>query len=623
MAGRSTSEHREHLERLIDEAEQAYKRDPVSYRRKLSMLAGLGYVYLFGILLATMALIALCVVGVFKSQIFLLLLVKKKAGILLIGVFYILVKALWVRLDEPRGYKLQRKQYPRLFAEVDAMGEKLQAPVIHEIVLTPEFNAAIQQTPRLGVFGWYKNTLILGVLMMMSLDREQMLSVIAHEYGHLSGNHGRFSSWIYRVRMTWMRVMAAFDQAGGWAHVIFGKFFDWYAPYFNAWSFALARGNEYEADAVAVEMTSRQAFAEALTQTHIMPELMDKYYWPDIHKAIAESPRVNERIYSGYRERLRYKAFALKEKQELLDKALREKTGHTDTHPSLKDRIRPYSEKLTIPELPEVNAAEELFGDRLADLLRKFDSQWADDNAGWWRQRHEYLRKSKEELEKLLLKRKREKLNNDELWNVAAWTEELKPAIDPLPYYRAYWEKNPDAADGNYAIGRLLLDREDPEGLKYLDKAMANHRAVVPACQLAYSFYKGKGEETVAESYRLRAEKQMDLQNRAAHERADLYEVDEFLSDELPEEGIADLHKQFRAMKDVKQVWICRKKVSVFPDEPVYVLIYTSKWGKSHDELDQMIIKNLRMPGQYFVINKNGSFAAVAKRALKIARQVI
>ena len=38
--------------------------------------------------------------------------------------------------------------------------------------------------------------------MMMMLDRRRLLSVLAHEYGHLRGNHGKLSAWIYRTRLS-------------------------------------------------------------------------------------------------------------------------------------------------------------------------------------------------------------------------------------------------------------------------------------------------------------------------------------------------------------------------------------------------------------------------------------
>jgi len=45
---------------------------------------------------------------------------------------------------------------------------------------------------------------------------------------------------------------------------IFEVFFDWYAPYFGAYSFVLARAREYEADRCSVEVVGKANAARAL-----------------------------------------------------------------------------------------------------------------------------------------------------------------------------------------------------------------------------------------------------------------------------------------------------------------------------------------------------------------------
>ncbi len=622
MSGKTTTERRKDFHQLIEQAEENFKNNPSAYKRKLGMLAGLGYAYIFGVLIFTLLLIGLCVLGAIHSSVFLLLLIKKKLIIVLLMVFYVLIKALWVKLEAPTGYILSRSEYPKLFKLLDKISKKLKAPKIHEVILTSEFNAAIVQTPRLGIFGWNKNTLILGLSLMMSMNKDEFVSVVAHEYGHLSGNHSVFAGWIYRVRMTWMRIMDAFDQVGGAGHIIFGRFFDWYAPYFNAYSFALARNNEYEADSVAVRLTSKEAFATALSQAHVAPDLIDKYYWSEVEKEVGKTDEINNKIYTGLFQRLKSKPFKQEEKRDLLNKALKETTEHTNTHPCLKDRVSPYTQNFTLPTLPDKSAAEVVFGNKLSEILQDFDHDWASNNEQWWRDRYDYLQKSKEELDKLEEKQKNEELNADELWNLAAWTEELKPNIDALPLYQTFLQQYPDDAGANYAIGRLLLAKDDLSGLEFLDKSMNYHRAVIPACELAYDYFLQKDDKHRAEEYRLRAESHIDLQNKAQLERADLYDKDEFITDELNEEWIDYLRKQLVEMDGLDRIWVCRKKVKIFEDEPVYVFICKAKWHKSMDNLIHKIADTIEGPGAFFVIGNKGEHKKLAKKALEVATEI-
>ena len=77
------------------------------------------------------------------------------------------------------------------------------------MLLTGDFNAAIVQHPRFGIFGGTRNYLMLGLPLMQSLSPAEFQAVVAHEFGHLWGAHGRFGAWIYRLRTGWARLLYA------------------------------------------------------------------------------------------------------------------------------------------------------------------------------------------------------------------------------------------------------------------------------------------------------------------------------------------------------------------------------------------------------------------------------
>lgn len=46
-----------------------------------------------------------------------------------------------------------------------------------------------------------------------------MFAVVAHEYGHLRGDHGKLSAWVYRTRMSWARLSRRYEEGSsalGW-----------------------------------------------------------------------------------------------------------------------------------------------------------------------------------------------------------------------------------------------------------------------------------------------------------------------------------------------------------------------------------------------------------------------
>lgn len=262
----TTSLTQTQFEALVREAETLAKTSPSRYKLGILFYTLLGYLFIFGILFLLFSLAGVAIGSAFLSTALFLILLKKKLIFVLIPAIWILLKALWVRFDPPTGYVLKLKDYPVLAREIKALQARLKTIRVHQVILTPEFNAAVVQTPRLGIFGWYRNTLILGLELLLSLSPEQARAVLAHEFGHLSGNHSQFKGWIYRVRTTWDRITQAYSGIDSWGAQLMFKFFNWYSPRFSAYTFPLARMNEYEADAIAAQITSPQTVAEALVK---------------------------------------------------------------------------------------------------------------------------------------------------------------------------------------------------------------------------------------------------------------------------------------------------------------------------------------------------------------------
>ena len=626
MSKKTTTQRRKHFESLISEAEELSISDPQGYRRKVTLLAMLGYGYLFGIIIFFILLFALMVYGALNYRVVLYVLVLKKLGLVLLVPIYGVIKALCVKVESPDGYKVTKEQCPELFHELISIQKQLKSSPIHEVILYWEFNAYISQVPRIGVLGWNKNVLGIGLPLLLSLNTDQMRSVLAHEFGHMTKDGGRLHRWVYRIRTSWLKVMDAFENGGMWSELIFGRFFNWYAPYFNAYSFALARASEYEADSVAAKVTSPKIFVGALGQIEAFASLLDNNFWKKIMAQADKSPSPYSSVFSLLYKRLKKYPFDKKEISQIITKALSEKTGHYDTHPSLSDRIKPLSSKLSIHNKIIVSAADAYLGKFLPNILKDFDKDWREFHHQGWRERYDYVIDAKKQLAKLEEKKKKNKLSDVDMWNLAYWTEQFKPEIDSLVFYHAYWKEYPNDADGKFAIGRILLSRGNEKGISFIESAMkANHHYVIPGCDEAYGFYKSRNIESKANKYLLKSEKYRDLQNESAIERSDLKIDDEFMKHDLSNDGMKYLEEQLSSIKKFRRVWICRKKVRIFEDISLYVLIFEPKswWFPNEEKLINLIIENMELPGECFIIMDGGSLKKIAKKALLAAEQII
>ena len=93
-----------------------------------------------------------------------------------------------------RRVEITALEAPALFEALERIRRKIRAPMIHHVRLNDEFNASIQQVPRYGLLGGSVNHLTIGLPLLMALNRPRFLAVLAHEYGHLRGDHGRFAA---------------------------------------------------------------------------------------------------------------------------------------------------------------------------------------------------------------------------------------------------------------------------------------------------------------------------------------------------------------------------------------------------------------------------------------------
>src|SRR5207247_1798444 len=171
------------------------------------------------------------------------------------------LRARRVLARRPAGGRVRRSDAAALFALIDRLARELHTPRLHRVLLTEDCNAALAQIPRLGPLGWYRNYLLLGLPELQARSPEELQPLLAHELGHLSRQHGRLGAWIYRIRATWMRLAMMVEVQSQWGRPLFDWFLERWWPYFNAYSFVLAREREYEADRFAASIAGQDSFA--------------------------------------------------------------------------------------------------------------------------------------------------------------------------------------------------------------------------------------------------------------------------------------------------------------------------------------------------------------------------
>ncbi|MBQ5950267.1 M48 family metalloprotease, partial [Massilia sp. ST3] len=320
---------------------------PGHYRAKVALLALLGFLIL-GLVLATLGAGLVALAGIAAAMAYsggaLMLLLLAKFGKLLlllaVPLWFTLksgLQALFVRFPAPCGREIARADAPSLFAALDDMRVRMGGPRFHHVLVVNDVNAAVVQRPAFGLVGFPRNYLLLGLPLLECLDPDEALAIVAHEYGHLAGAHGRFSAFIYRLRHTWDTVQAHLDHFEGWAAKLARPLVRWYAPYFNAYTYVMARADEYRADAAAAELVGAASASHALKRVNLVAPRYEQYMEHTYGRVDGESAPPADLLH-GWAEYAR-RPCAAATLRVWLDDAL-DRQGHfADTHPTLRARL--------------------------------------------------------------------------------------------------------------------------------------------------------------------------------------------------------------------------------------------------------------------------------------------
>ena len=543
-------------------------RDPRGYRLRVGLLAALGYAYVWVMIFGLVALAGGWVAVSLATAPVLL-----KFSLPVFAVALAAARALWVRLPEPVGAEIRREDAPALWEEIESLRRELDAPRIDRLLIDEELNAGVVQIPRFGPVGPPRNFLVLGLPLLEALTREELRAVIAHELGHLSGNHARFAGRIYRLRAGWARLLAELEEKRQGALPLFRRFFEWYAPYFAAYTFPLARQDEYVADHAAAEAAGALPAASALVRLETTARFLPRW-WQDLYKRAEREARPPARAFAELREQLPQEEGV----EEGAEAALARPTDLTDTHPALSERLAGLgvasADAIAAARVPPpATAAEELLGPLHDALLERFDADWRERVADDWSAHHAELKAAQQRLE--TLERRGEARTLAEEAELGGLLVDLRDdpqrGLEHLERALASGLEDPVAS---FRAGAILLERGEERGLERLEAAAGlDPSAVIPACELAYAFLSERDRAEEAEAWARRAQEHSARLDAAAAERADIEPRDSVVPHERPPEVVEQVRAALAPEPAVERAFLVRKEVSHFPEfDPLLVL---------------------------------------------------
>jgi len=603
------------FEALVERMARLAQRSPRLYRWRVYALAVFGFASLAVLVLALVALLVIAI-ALMRHGTFAVAKLVWLIGALLVVV----LRALWVRLQSPEGEPLLRHDAPALFALLDRLRSRLDTPAVHHVLVTDDFNAAVTQVPRLGVFGWHRNYLLIGLPLLRSLSVPQLEAVLAHELGHLSRGHARAGNWIYRLRLTWHRLDKALASKPRWGSGAIRSFLQWYVPYFNACSFPLARNQEFEADAASSRLTSPQAAAQALTNVSVIASYLNDRYWPAIHAAARDRAQPAFGPFSGFQTPAADQLFDPVDAQRWLTAALSRPTTYADTHPCLKERLQALGAEAQFA-LPTVEqAADRLLGERSAGLAQMFDLRWCARVQDSWKQVYENAQKRRARLTELRTQAAQEPLTTEQGVELASLEEDVgEGAARALTLRRELVARYPESPLARFVLARQLLLQADETGVPLMESVIAvEPDAMLAGCELLRDYCWRRGQRENAGLWHERALERARVVQETKEERERLRVGDRWLGHGLDAPTLRSLVERLRQIQGLRRAYLVRKQVKHRADLPLYVLGFSvTTFGFTGNARTQAVMEELRsavqFPGETLIINIEGVNRAFAR----------
>jgi len=589
-----------HLVRL---SEHASADDSQAYRRSVAAFAALGYLWVLGCFALAIGLLAwaLGTMGQGRIRGFHIALVVTAAGLL-----WTSLRALWLRLEPPCGRPLNAAQAPALFEALERIRKKIKGPPIHHVLLDSSFNASISQIPRWGLFGGATNYLTIGLPLLLAIDRPRFLAVMAHEYGHLRGDHGQFAAWIYRTRLSWTKLGHGMRNDDGPLAAATQTFLRWYFPRFLAKTFALARQDEYEADRIAGRLVTREVAGAALTEIAIKGNWLATHFWPLHWSAAAASPQPVGPF--GAMRTLLAQPVAEDFARDAMRQALAQLSDEDDTHPVLRDRLEALRVNKRLPAWSTRPALLDLLGPSGSQWLDHFDKQWCKDNATDWKLHHAYLRRVQVGIDTLTASIRRN--NADEMTQLG----DLQRRLDPKAGVRASYERalqlSPGHAGALRGLAQCLPDDESAarlDCLGQLAELSATHRwwaCRTAVRELERTVAQGHGDEKALKRWRERLKEADEAEDRAWSELTETPFFHSISRHDLNDFEKGEFHSAMARCKPVVRAWLVRKTLKEFAYRRCYILFLELPGMADEDRylLCRSLEQNLDLPGPVLVL---------------------
>jgi Zn-dependent protease with chaperone function len=474
---------------------------------------------------------------------------------------------------------LTPEEAPKLFELIYTICKKLGRTALPTICISNEVNAFYTQ--RAVGFFRKKHEISLGLPLLWCLSKDQIGSVIAHEYSHLSRNHTRLNRMLYFFFYSLKQLQNKLKDKQG----VFGTpfilqyFLRWYEPHMHKKALQFQQATEHAADVDSNKVYSKELISSALCGLAINSSFLEEKFWPDIY---AQSHLYDRCTGTPFSDLMKiHKPYDMSDASVWLYHALRLRSNPEDTHPSLWARIQYLGMNpalIKAKPFTQESAAHTLLPKMLLKTLsEKLDEQWKAQAQGVWEQYKQYWQQETFNYHALLRRKMTQKFNADDWLHLAKFQEKFKEEGSGRALAQAE-ELAPKSAQVLYRLGRTKMEEGNFIAAEHCLKCAMSYDDSPDLTYSCLHFLTKvsllQRDTAKANQYRVEADQVYTLQQAFLSELDNLTEKDTLLPHDLPLYDLRCLQALLKPLLIYTSlIWVLKKSSTIASKKMVYVLV--------------------------------------------------
>lgn len=368
----------EKLAEIARSSEAWAARDPAGFQRYAARLSKIFYFTLPAFALGLAAVLAVGWAYALSVPTRAVLQTMSTLTFFAAATIFAILRSIPFRHGKPDGIAISRDKAPDLVSLIEEVRTELGGPPIDQIYLTDDLNAAVVQRPIIGPLGKFRNELIIGLPLMQALSVPEFKGVVAHEIGHLIGDHGKAYIWWMRGYRIWSSFESHTEGRRSLTDLPINALRKIFEKRVFGVSFVMSRDNEFVADQFEARVVGPRIAARTMVRITIADRFLGQF-WDSFTDRCAMQETDCPGPYAELDQRLKTLT-GWDGAKGALNTELAQKTGVLDSHPSLEERLHAFGHQAYVPG-PIQTSASILLGGLRTEAIAEFDRRWWVENA--------------------------------------------------------------------------------------------------------------------------------------------------------------------------------------------------------------------------------------------------